>query len=675
MLRLFLARTSRPAAALTLALASAFCLRANAATPVPAASGASGASGPSAAKPAASKPSASKPASKPATVNAAERAAAEHVAVTPAAMATPDFFSLAERYGPAVVHVIARGAGDQSEPPEQEAIDADDPFFAFFRRAPRPPSDGQPGAPRAMMGAGSGFIVSSRGLVLTTAHIVDKAEEVTVRLTDKREFKAQVVAVDPQSDVAVLQIANARNLPFVKLGDSSKMHAGEPVLSIGSPDSFQNTVTTGIVSATSRTLPDGNAFPFLQTDVAVNPDNSGGPLFNRAGEVIGIDVQLYADSGHYEGLTFAIPIEAATRFRAQLQAARKAAHAAAAAAAAAADAAPADAAANLVDATGSGAGNPHTASTFGMQVEDVSPGMAAALGLPRASGALVDTVAPGSPAAAAGVTAGDVIVQVGDTPVDRAATLAEQLAAVPPATKIPLEVIRNRQPKRAGFTNAAVETKATKAANTANVANVADTANAEKVANTANTTAKVANAANDVHAVQVPVPVPVPAPPAGTADAAALPAVAAATAVAATPAVANAAQVNDVKAVKTTMTDAAQPTIQAAIQPTPQAAIQTDTQAAAPAPRHMVDRLGLLTHALTDEEKRSTGLPLGLMVEDSTGAAAKAGVRRGDVVLTLDEMLVETEDQAADLEAKATKSMEVLIQRNHARSFVAVKLR
>jgi S1-C subfamily serine protease len=606
-LRLIFARTSRPAAALSLAFASAFCLRANAAAPVPAPGGSGS-----------GQPAASQPAAVNATVNAAGRAVAEHTALTPAAMAAPDFFSLAERYGPAVVHVIARGADDQSEPPEQEAIDTDDPFFAFFKRAPRPPSEGQSAAPRAMTGAGSGFIVNARGLVLTTAHVVDKAEEVTVRLTDKREFKAQVVAIDPQSDVAVLQIEQAHDLPFVKLGDSSKVRAGEPVLSIGSPDNFQNTVTTGIVSATSRTLPDGHAFPFLQTDVAVNPDNSGGPLFNRAGEVIGIDVQLYADSGHYEGLTFAIPIETATQFRAQLQATRD----------------PAPATGTTGSTAGAGhAGNPHTASTFGMQVEDVSPGIAAALGLPRASGALVDSVDPGSPAAAAGVNAGDVIVQVGDQPVERAATLAERLAALPPATKTALAVIRNRQRTQTGFTNAAIETTPTQAA----------------------------NAVNEVHAVPA-------TPPAEAANAPAAPAVATA-AVAAAPAVANTAQVNDVKTVKAAMTNAT-------TQPDAQLDSQPDSQpAAAQAEHRAADRLGLVTHSLTEEEKRATGLPLGLMVEDATGPAAKAGVRRGDVVLTLDETLVETQDQAAELEAKATKSIEVLIQRNHARNFVAVQLR
>ncbi|WP_343671902.1 trypsin-like peptidase domain-containing protein [Paraburkholderia heleia] len=605
MLRLNFARTSRPAAALAFALASAFCYEANAATPPPAAT-----------RPPASKPPANKAAADKA---ASDRAAGDKAAASPkttaeasapAAMATPDFFSLAERYGPAVVHVIARSADDPSAPPEQEAIDTDDPFFAFFRRAPKPASEAEAGGPRVMTGAGSGFIVSPDGVVLTTAHIVDNAEQVTVRLTDKREFKAEVVAVDPQSDVAVLQI-DAHDLPFVKLAEKAKVHAGEPVLSIGSPDSYQNTVTTGILSATSRTLPDGKAFPFLQTDVAVNPDNSGGPIFNRAGEVIGIDVQIYADGGRYQGLTFAIPIDAANQFRAQLQA-RKAAPAASA---------------NASNATNSGNGG--TIRAFGMQVEDVSPGLAAALGLPHAGGALVDAVDPASPIGKAGIRTGDVIVQVGTQPVDRAATLAAALAAVPPATPASLKVIRNRQPAVAGFSNTAFDPKAADADAPAAATGAAGAAGA------AGQTAAQATAA---------------AQAAEKTDAPVAPAV--------TEAVGKAPS-SDVHAVKTVMTDpGAQP-----------------AATAAPAPRHAADRLGLIAHALSAEEKRSTGLPLGLMVEASTGPAASAGVRAGDVVLSLDDTLVESQEEAVALEAKATKSMSLLIQRNNARSFVAVKLR
>ncbi|CAD6561169.1 hypothetical protein LMG27952_07376 [Paraburkholderia hiiakae] len=604
MLRLNFARTSRPAAALALALVSAFCYAANATTPPPASTK------PPANKTANSKAAADKAANDKAANDkaasdtaAAQKAAAETSA--PAA-ATPDFFSLAERYGPAVVHVIAHSDDDPSAQPEQEAIDADDPFFAFFKRAPKPASDADASGPRVMTGAGSGFIVSPDGVVLTTAHVVDNAEQVTVRLTDKREFKAEVVAVDPQSDVAVLQI-DAHDLPFVKLADTAKVHAGEPVLSIGSPDSYQNTVTTGILSATSRTLPDGKPFPFLQTDVAVNPDNSGGPIFNRAGEVIGIDVQIYADGGRYQGLTFAIPIDAANQFRAQLQA-RKAAPPGSANAANAAN--------------GTGAGNGGTIRTFGMQIEDVSPGLAAALGLPHAGGALVDAVDPASPIGKAGIRTGDVIVQIGTKPVDRAATLAAALAAVPPATPAPLKVIRNRQPAVTGFSNTAFDGKAEDAPAAAAGAEGATAARATEVAQAAEKT-------------DAPVAAAVEAPASKTPPA-------------------------NVRAVKAVMTDTGAPLAQ---------------PVTAQAPRHAADRLGLIAHALSEEEKRSTDLPLGLMVEASTGPAASAGVRAGDVVLSLDGTLIETQEQATALEAKATKSMSLLIQRNNARSFVAVKVR
>lgn len=517
MLHRIFARTTRPAAAITLVLANVFCLHASAATPVPA-------------------PADKRPAPPP-------------VAAAPA-----DFSAFADRYGPAVVNVTARVANDQIAPPEQEAIDTSDPFFAFFKRAARPSPDAQTGAqagaPSVMIGKGSGFIISPDGLILTTAHVVDSAEEVTVRLTDQREFKAQVVAVDPQSDVAVLQI-DAHKLPAVKLGDSSRVRVGEPVLSIGSPDSFQNTVTTGIISATTRILPDGSPFPFFQTEIAGNPDNSGGPLFNRAGEVIGIDVQVYTDSDRYESLTFGIPIKAVNQFRAQLQAQREPA-----------------------PGTAGNAGNRAGANSFGMQVEDVSPGLAVALGLPHAAGALVDTVEPGSPAAASGLKAGDVILQVGDKRIDQSAALADQLAAVPPGTKTTLKLIRSRRLTTASFPGTTV---------------------------------------TDSAAAAAPVAAAVVAPVAAA--------------------------------------------------------------AAEPVDRGAADRLGLVTHPLSEDERRTSGLPLGLMVEASSGPAASAGIKAGDIVLSLNDTLVESQDQAAALEAKATKMVAVLIQRNNARSFVSVKVK
>ncbi|WP_321888313.1 trypsin-like peptidase domain-containing protein [Paraburkholderia bannensis] len=603
--RLIPACTSRPAAALAILIVGTACLTvhaAQAATPNPPA-----------------KTSQTAQASDPSEAD--KPVAEKHAVASPAAMATPDFFALADRYGPAVVHVIARSADDPQASPEQEAIDNDDPFSAFFKRAPRPPASAQaqaqmPGqtpnadGPRVMTGSGSGFIVSPDGVVLTTAHVVDNAQEVTVQLTDKREFKAEVVAVDPQSDVAVLQV-NAHDLPSVKLGDSSKLRAGEPVLSIGSPDSFQNTVTTGIVSAASRTLPDGNAFPFFQTNVAVNPDNSGGPLFNRAGEVIGIAVQVYSDHDRYSGLTFGIPIDSANKFRAQLQAARKTG--------------PANQGDQADQADAQNAAAPAPTRTFGMQVEDVSPGLAAALGLPHAGGALVDAVDADSIGAAAGVKAGDVIVQVGQEPVDSAATLASQLAAVPPATQTPLKVIRNRRPMLTRFSNAALDAKP---------------------ARTAKATLKAARPAQAAQPAQA-------AEQADQAD----------TADAATDAQEAAPSARSVATVTADSEGATVTRVSTAAKPPRPTAVRSST-----------DRLGLVSHALSEDERRSSGLPLGLMVDAASGPAARAGVRPGDIVLSLNDTLIETHDQAMALEAKATRSMALLIQRNNARSFVDVKL-
>jgi serine protease Do len=222
-----------------------------------------------------------------------------------------------------------------------------------------------------------------------------------------------VRTVDPQSDVALLQIEGATKLPVVKLGDSSHVRVGEPVLTIGSLDGAGNTATAGIVSATPRTLPDGTPFPFFQTDIAVNPDNSGGPLFNRAGEVIGVDVQIHADTDRYRSLTFAIPISAAIKLRAQSQA--------------------------QAQAKGSRVG-------LGLEVQDVSPGLAAAFGLPRPAGALVNSVEPGARGAALALKPGDVITQIGDKTIDHSADLINYVARLRPGTKVPLKLVRNRKP-------------------------------------------------------------------------------------------------------------------------------------------------------------------------------------------------------------------------------------
>ncbi|WP_175872337.1 trypsin-like peptidase domain-containing protein [Burkholderia sp. BCC0397] len=475
-----------------------------------------------------------------------------------------DFPAIVERYGPAVVTILAATPDPQTGGPAFAALDPDDPLAAFFRHGAPPPAQGPQAsapdtAPRAVSGSGSGFIVSADGLILTSAHVVDEATDVTVRLTDRREFKATVLAVDPQSDVAVLRV-DATKLPFVRVGDSSKVRAGEPVMTIGAPDGSGNTVTAGIVSATSRRLPDGSAFPFFETDIAPNPDNSGGPVFNRAGDVIGIAVQVYTGADRYASTTFAIPIAFAAKMRAQLRAQQQA-----------------QMQAQQPQAPAPGA--PPSANAFGVDVQDVGVGLAAAFGLPRPAGALVNGVAPGSPAAAAGLKPGDVIVKVGDKAIGRSAELNDLAAALPPGGKAPLRVIRNRAPVKLTITGA-------------------DDAGGSAAATVGMVAPKAAAR---------PGPGPGAGEPGDTGD--------------------------------------------------------------------HGDRLGLTMHALSDDERRSTGLAVGMMVDAVHGPAARAGIQPGDVVLELNDTLLETPDDVQTLEASGGSVIAVLIQRNNARKFVSVRAR
>ena len=296
-------------------------------------------------------PSAS--AAAPAVMNAAPMAPI-------AAHALPDFASLAQAYGPAVVNVsVTQAPKTPVDKPQFWGFGEDDPFYEFFRRFQIPMPEG--GVPR--QGLGSGFIVSADGYILTNAHVVRDAAEVTVKLTDKREFKAKVIGTDPQTDIAVLKI-EASNLPTVKLGDSKDIKVGEWVVAIGSPFGFENSVTAGIVSAKGRALPDGTYVPFIQTDVAVNPGNSGGPLFNLKGEVIGINSQIYTRTGGYQGLSFAIPINLATKIQDQLVHYGKV-----------------------------------TRGRIGVTIQEVNQSLAESFGLKQPEGALVSSVDAGGPAA------------------------------------------------------------------------------------------------------------------------------------------------------------------------------------------------------------------------------------------------------------------------------------
>ena len=237
--------------------------------------------------------------------------------------ALPDFTELVEKQGPAVVNIsttqVVRGFGRGVQP---FPFDEDDPTSDFFRRFfPRQPGmPGAPGVPREFesRSLGSGFIISADGFILTNAHLVESADEIFVRLTDKREFKAKVIGSDKRTDVALIKIV-ATNLPTVRLGDPEILRVGEWVVAIGSPFGFDNSVTAGIISAKGRSLPQENFVPFLQTDVAINPGNSGGPLFNMKGEVVGINSQIYSRSGGFMGISFAIPIDVAMDIQNQLR--------------------------------------------------------------------------------------------------------------------------------------------------------------------------------------------------------------------------------------------------------------------------------------------------------------------------------------------------------------------
>jgi len=268
-----------------------------------------------------------------------------------------------------------------------------------------------PGAP-AVRGEGSGFIVSADGVILTNAHVVDGAERVTVKLTDRREFEARVLGADAKSDVAVLKI-EAADLPVVKIGEPSSLEVGEWVVAIGAPFGFENSVTAGIVSAKGRTLPDDGYVPFIQSDVAVNPGNSGGPLFNLRGEVVGINSQIYSRSGGYQGVSFAIPIDVAMDVGRQLQA------------------------------------HGHvTRGRLGVGIQDLDQALAKSFGLDRPRGALVASIEQGGPAAEAGVQEGDVILSFDGRAIDSAGALPATVAAVKPGEAVELEVWRDRASRK-----------------------------------------------------------------------------------------------------------------------------------------------------------------------------------------------------------------------------------
>jgi len=338
----------------------------------------------------------------------------------------PDFADLVEKYGPAVVNINtqARRTARQQLP----GLSEDDPFYEFFRRfmppdgqgnAPRnrnpnrPQTPGEAPAPRGPLqpfGLGSGFIVSADGFIVTNAHVVENAEEINVRLNDKREFKAKVIGADTRSDVAVIKI-DASNLQTVKIGDLSKLRVGEWVIAIGSPFGFTNTVTAGIVSAKSRENlsgdPNLDAVPFIQTDVAVNPGNSGGPLLNMRGEVIGINSQIFSRTGSFAGISFAIPIDYAFNVADQLMKTGRV-----------------------------------TRGRIGVSIGNVTRDLAESLGLPKPEGAAVSTVEADSPASKAGLEVGDVITRLDGRAIEGSADLSRTIRSMKPGSKVNLTVWR-----------------------------------------------------------------------------------------------------------------------------------------------------------------------------------------------------------------------------------------
>jgi serine protease Do len=451
----------------------------------------------------------------------AEATAPQAQTVTPApnaVRAMPDFAELAERYGPAVVNVsVMRTAETEKESQAMPEFGPDSPFYEFFRHFGMPIPRGE----FPQRGVGSGFIVNPDGVILTNAHVVAGATEVVVKLTDKREFKAKVVGSDPQTDIAVLRI-DAGNLPTVKMGDAKKVRVGDWVVAIGSPYGFENSVTAGIVSAKSRALPDGTYVPFIQTDVAVNPGNSGGPLFNLQGEVIGINSQIYSATGGYQGLSFAIPVDVAANVMDQLVRHGKV-----------------------------------TRGRIGVTIQEMSQPLAESFGLKKPEGALVSAVDKDGPAAKAGIETGDVILKVDGKTITSSSELPVVIADRKPGSTARIEVWRKGATRELTVT------------------------------------------------------------------------------------------VGELKPEKMAMTTAG---------------------------AKQQGRLGVAVRGLTPEEQKQAGVAGGVLVEDAGGAAAKAGVQPGDIILSVNNAPVKNAEQLRNLIAKAGKSVALLLQRDDAKIFVPVEL-
>ncbi|MEO8525724.1 MAG: Do family serine endopeptidase [Caldimonas sp.] len=436
----------------------------------------------------------------------------------------PNYRAIVKQSAPAVVGITVEGthkmtADEQGLPEGMEG----DPFFKFFRGMPGfSQRGGRQNPSQPFKGLGSGFIISSDGLILTNAHVVREAKDVTVKLSDRREFSAKVLGIDTTTDIAVLRI-DAHDLPVVRLGDPKGLEVGDPVLAIGAPFGLEQTATQGIVSAKGRSLPGDAVVPFIQTDAAVNPGNSGGPLFDGTGSVVGINAQIYSRSGGFQGLSFAIPIDVALKVKTQIVATGKATH-----------------------------------GRLGVTVQDLTQSLADSFGIKHVDGALVSNVAPGSAAADAGLKSGDVITEVNGEPVLRSGNLSSLIGLSAPGEHVKLKVWRDHSERT-------IEAK------------LGGADDGEK---------KVADAgATGEHG-----------------------------------------------------------------------------------------QLGLSLRPLTRDEKRESKLDAGLVVEGVEGAAARAGIEAGDVLLAINGKSVESIDQLKSVLSGKPKSVALLVQRDGEKIFVPVKL-
>src|SRR3954464_14232429 len=334
----------------------------------------------------------------------------------------PDFTRLVEEQGAAVVNISTTqavrraqsggGGGGGGAAPQVPGME-DDEVLEFFRRfVPRQPGPGQnpgPGGPgRESRSLGSGFIISNDGYILTNAHVVEGGDEINVKLTDKREFKARVIGADKRTDVALIKI-DGTGLPLVKFGDPNKLKVGEWVVAIGSPFGFENTVTAGIVSAKGRSLPQENFVPFIQTDAAVNPGNSGGPLFNMRGEVVGINSQIYSRTGGFMGLSFSIPIDVANEVTQQLKSTGRVIR-----------------------------------GRIGVVIQPITRELADGFGLQKPIGALVNSVEKGGPAEKGGVEPGDVILRFDGKAVTSSEDLPRIVGGTKPGSRVAMQLWRNK---------------------------------------------------------------------------------------------------------------------------------------------------------------------------------------------------------------------------------------